>query len=113
MTKRGGWPPTGFGARLRALRSAQGLTQGDLAERAKCNRFTVNKLERGLQEPAWPLVLALAKALGVPVGAFARDEDPTAGRNTKHRAGPPPEAKAAGRGRPAPRRKRQEGRSKR
>ena len=32
--------------------------------------MTVSKLERGAQEPAWPLVLALARALGVEVTAF-------------------------------------------
>jgi hypothetical protein len=32
--------------------------------------MTVAKLERGVQEPAWPLVLALAKALGVTCEAF-------------------------------------------
>jgi transcriptional regulator with XRE-family HTH domain len=70
MTKQGGWPRSGFGDRLRALRESRGLTQPQLAERAGCNRFTVAKLERGAQEPAWPLVLALAGALGVEVGAF-------------------------------------------
>jgi hypothetical protein len=32
--------------------------------------MTVNKLEREIQEPAWPLVLALGKALGVDCMAF-------------------------------------------
>ena len=70
MSKQGGWPPTGFGGRLRALREQAGLSQLPLAEKAGCNQFTVAKLERGLQEPAWPLVLALAKALGVDCEAF-------------------------------------------
>jgi DNA-binding XRE family transcriptional regulator len=70
MSKIGGWPPTGFGVRLRALREQAGLTQGALAERAGCNPFTVAKLEGGRQEPAWPLVLALARALGVSCEAF-------------------------------------------
>jgi transcriptional regulator with XRE-family HTH domain len=70
MTKHGGWAPSGFGAALKRLRVAAGLTQGELAERAKCHRFTVAKLEQDRQEPAWPLVLALARALGVGAGAF-------------------------------------------
>jgi DNA-binding XRE family transcriptional regulator len=70
MTKQGGWPATGFGGRLRTLREAAGLTQQQLADAAECNRFTVAKLERGQQEPAWPLVLALCKALGVPCTEF-------------------------------------------
>ena len=70
MTKQGGWPATGFAARLRAVREQGGLSQRQLAERAGCNVFTLSKLERGTQEPAWPLVLALARALGVDCTAF-------------------------------------------
>jgi transcriptional regulator with XRE-family HTH domain len=70
MTKQGGWPPSGFGARLREVRERAGLSQAQLAERAGCNLFTVSKIERGLHEPAWPLVRALARALGVGCGAF-------------------------------------------
>lgn len=70
MTKRGGWAPSGFGERLQALRERAGLTQGELGAKAGCHSFTVSKLERGEQEPAWPLVLALAKALGVGVNEF-------------------------------------------
>jgi DNA-binding XRE family transcriptional regulator len=85
MSKIGGWPPTGFGVRLRVLREEAGLTQGELAEKAGCNLFTVAKLEGGRQEPAWPLVLALAKALGVNCLAFIA------------KAGEAPEARPQGR----------------
>jgi transcriptional regulator with XRE-family HTH domain len=68
--KKGVWPPTGYGNRLRQLREQAGIPQADLAERAGCHPMTIAKLERGVQEPAWPLVLALAKALGVDVAAF-------------------------------------------
>jgi len=54
------------------------LSQRELAKEAGCNANTLAKLERGEQEPAWPLVLALARALGVEVTAFVskanRDE---------------------------------------
>src|SRR5579884_634683 len=66
----GGWPDTGFARRLKEFRLAAGLTQGELAERAGCNKFTVAKLEAGKQVPAWPLVLALAKALDVDCSEF-------------------------------------------
>lgn len=68
-----GWrgrAPSGFGARLRALRTSAGLTQGQLADRAGIHRVTVAKLEAGTQEPAWPLVCALAEALGILVDEF-------------------------------------------
>ena len=35
----------------------------ELAEKAGCNKFTVAKLEQGRQEPARPLVLALADTI--------------------------------------------------
>jgi transcriptional regulator with XRE-family HTH domain len=70
MTKRGGWPESGFGQRLKTVREEKGLSQAQLAERAGCHFFTISKLERGEQEPAWPLVIALAAALGVDCTAF-------------------------------------------
>ncbi len=70
MTKQGGWPASGFGQKLRALREERGLSQFQLAIKAACRSETVSRLERGEQEPAWPLVLALANALGVECTAF-------------------------------------------
>ena len=70
MTRPGGWPKSGFAGRLKELRGRAGLSQRDLAERAGCHYMTISQLERGAQEPAWPLVLALAKALGVSCEAF-------------------------------------------
>src|SRR6266849_6081512 len=61
---------SGFAGRLKELREAAGLTQPALAERAGMNRFGVAKLEQGVREPNWTTVLALARALGVEVGAF-------------------------------------------
>jgi transcriptional regulator with XRE-family HTH domain len=75
MTKQGGWPPSGFGERLRQLRTDAGLTQQQLAERSGCHPMTIAKLERGVQEPAWPLVQVLAKALGVNCLAFNSEEE--------------------------------------
>src|SRR4051812_43828523 len=70
MPKKGGWGATGFGERLRQLREAAGMSQQELADLAGCNKFTVAKMEAGRQEPAWPLVLALCKSLGVSVSTF-------------------------------------------
>src|SRR5262249_43136943 len=62
-----------------------------LAERAGCHPMTLAKLERGVHEPAWPLVLALAKALGVTVLSFVVEQGqevtapaPIIGRPPKH-----------------------------
>jgi putative transcriptional regulator len=70
-------PPTGFAQRLKALREAAGLTQAQLAERAGLYSFSVAKLEQGVQEPTWPTVLALAKALGVNCLAFCPESAPS------------------------------------
>ena len=66
----GGWESTGFGARLKAIREAAGLSQRQLATAAGCHVITVSKLERGAQEPAWPLVRKLRDALGVSLEDF-------------------------------------------
>jgi transcriptional regulator with XRE-family HTH domain len=98
MTRQGGWSPTGFGQRLRQLREERALTQHQLAERSGCHGMTIAKLERGVQEPAWPLVLALAKALGVTCEAFNGE---AASEPTEQRApGRPPARKAGGTGKP-------------
>lgn len=66
--------PSGFAGQLRVLREAAGLSQKELAERVGCSLSVVQKLEQGLQEPTWPTVLALAKALGVSCEAFISPE---------------------------------------
>ena len=59
-----------FASRLKALREQAGLSQGQLAERAGMNMFSIAKLEQGRREPSWATVLALAAALGVDCTAF-------------------------------------------
>ncbi len=70
--------PTGFGAKLKAVREAAGLTQDQLAERAGLYKFSIAKLEQGVREPTWSTVQVLAKALGVDCTAFqTEDAGPT------------------------------------
>jgi transcriptional regulator with XRE-family HTH domain len=69
------WPPSGFGGQLARLREARGWSQEQLAREAGVSVFTVSKLERGAQEPAWPFVLLLARTLGVEVGAFVPEPE--------------------------------------
>lgn len=52
------------------------MSREQLAATAGCAFSTVAKLEGGHQEPAWPLVLALAKALGVTPNDFVPEEGP-------------------------------------
>lgn len=106
MTKQGGWEPTGFGDRLRELRSERGLTQDEIAALAGCHPMTIAKLERGTQEPGWPLVRALCQALKVNCSAFeqqpAAEYEPKRGRPPKV----PEESGVAKRPRGRPRKKR-------
>ena len=49
--------------RLREVRTAKGLTQADLAERAGVSRKTINTVENGVFIPSTILALTLAKVL--------------------------------------------------
>jgi transcriptional regulator with XRE-family HTH domain len=93
MTRQGGWPASGFGVRLRLFREGAGLNQSQLAETAGTTQATVARLEAGHQEPAWPLVLALAKALGVTANDFQPREGDA--RPGPPKRGRPPRAKPA------------------
>lgn len=64
---------TGFGARLKALREAKGLTQEALGKRAGMRYQVIAKLERGAHDPKWATVLKLAAALGVDTDEFKDD----------------------------------------
>ncbi len=53
---------------IRTLREAKGLTQVDLARRAKIERTYLTKLETGDKDnPSLAILKRIAKALGVPV----------------------------------------------
>lgn len=59
-----------FGARIRELRQAQGLTQEDLAERCGLFRTYMSRIETGVANPTLTMIHALAISLGVPVAAL-------------------------------------------
>ena len=56
-----------LGSRLKAVRMAAGLTQAELAERARVSRKTVNTVENGVFVPSTILALSLARALNTTV----------------------------------------------
>lgn len=62
--------PTHFGAVLRRLRVAAGLSQSQLADRAGMALGGVTKLEQGEREPAWRTVLDLCVAIGCEPNDF-------------------------------------------
>lgn len=52
-----------FGQRLREMRTARKLTQGELAERCGSNHPFISNLERGVKVPSLTMILRLAEAL--------------------------------------------------
>ena len=52
-----------FGAHLREMRTARGLTQAQLADLARTNKPFISNLERGLTTPSLGMLLRLAEAL--------------------------------------------------
>lgn len=61
-----------IGATIRFLRLEAGLTQEELALRAKINSSEISNLERGLRNPRWETMKRLANGLGVPCGRMVR-----------------------------------------
>lgn len=56
-----------LGSRLKEVRTAAGLTQAELAERAGVSRKTINTVENGVFTPSTLLALELARALNTTV----------------------------------------------
>jgi molybdate-binding protein/DNA-binding XRE family transcriptional regulator len=61
-----------FDVRLRALRLAAGLTQGELAQRIAVSRQTINSIEGGRYVPGTDVALRLASVLGCQVEEIFR-----------------------------------------
>lgn len=61
--------------KLKTVRTAAGLTQQELADRAGLSRKTVNTVENGVFTPSVLVALTLAQALGVPLDALFTLED--------------------------------------
>lgn len=61
-----------FGAHLRKLRTARGMTQAQLAESARTSTPFISQLERGLTTPTLGMLLRLAEALGCRPSGLVR-----------------------------------------
>jgi putative transcriptional regulator len=61
---------------VRALRTEQGLTQGQLGQAMGVSRQTINAIETERYTPSLPLAIALARRFGRPVEeVFHGDDD--------------------------------------
>jgi putative transcriptional regulator len=52
---------------VRELRTEQGWSQGDLADKLEVSRQTVNAIETGRYDPSLPLAFTIAKLFGKPI----------------------------------------------
>lgn len=62
------------GERLRALREKKGLTQEQLARAAGVRQSIVSKIERGVIDPRFSTMQALARALGLRLDKLEGDD---------------------------------------
>ena len=60
---------------VRELRSARGLSQGELAAAVNVSRQTINSIEKGRYVPSLPLALALARYFETSVEAMFDDKE--------------------------------------
>ena len=70
-----------LGETIKARRSRQGLTLGDLAERTGVSRAMLSEIERGAKNPTIRIVCQIAEGLGTTVSELIGE-------------GPPPESRA-------------------
>lgn len=64
-------PQTALGQAIRQIRTARGLSQEEVANRADIHPTWISHVERG-SNPAWGTVRRIASALGVEVSELAR-----------------------------------------
>jgi transcriptional regulator with XRE-family HTH domain len=93
-----------FGAVVRAKRKSLGLSQEKLAERAGCDRQSINRVENAAYSPSLDRVFKLADALGMSLSdlfdEFDRVDSPAVAatgpdRRDAPRSGQPPGERAA------------------
>lgn len=56
-----------IGSRIRKLREATGVTQEELSSSAGIGRVTLVRIEKGEQSPRYETLVALSRALGLPL----------------------------------------------
>lgn len=64
-----------IGKAVKAVRTAQGLTQEDLAAKADLHPTYISDVERGVRNPSWDVIARLAEGMGVPSANIAATYD--------------------------------------
>jgi transcriptional regulator with XRE-family HTH domain len=65
-----------MGKRFKAVRQSYGLTQAELARRAKVRLRSLQEWEQGARVPRWDRVVQLADGLGCSLDELAGRETP-------------------------------------
>lgn len=65
-------PQPALGAAIKALRSGKKLTQEAVAQGAGITVAHLSKIERGLGNPTWATVVAIAEALDISIAGLAK-----------------------------------------
>lgn len=68
-------PQPAVGKAIRQLRERRGLTQEAVAHDAGITTATLGVIERGLSNPTWATVKAIAAAVGVSMGELGKLAD--------------------------------------
>jgi transcriptional regulator with XRE-family HTH domain len=68
-------PQPAVGKAIRQLREKRGLTQEAVAHDAGVTTATLGVIERGLSNPTWATVKAIASAVGVSMGELGKLAD--------------------------------------
>jgi ribosome-binding protein aMBF1 (putative translation factor) len=76
-----------FGHAVRVRRKALGLSQEKLAERAGCDRQSINRVENAAYSPSLDRVFLLADALGVRLAELLADVDEAYAQSEESRRG--------------------------
>jgi transcriptional regulator with XRE-family HTH domain len=64
-----------IGKAVKAVRTAQGLTQEALAARADLHPTYISDVERGVRNPSWDVIARLAEGMNVPAATIASEYD--------------------------------------
>ena len=77
------------GQRIRALRSAQGISQAELGQQVGVRFQQIQKYESGANRVSASRLLALAQTLGVPVSHFFDGLEPSEAKGAQGAGGAP------------------------
>jgi transcriptional regulator with XRE-family HTH domain len=61
-----------FGRNMKRIRTAKGLTQGDISRSLKLARSFITNIENGKANPTLSTINKLAKAIGVSAGELVK-----------------------------------------